>query len=437
LVARLKTANFWTNWGETQVCSPQRIETPSSEDEILSILDDAERSAMTVKVAGAGHSFTDIACTDGILIRLDNYDRILEIDEASKQVTVQAGISLAHLNDRLAAAGLALPNLGDIAYQSVAGAISTATHGTGLQLGNLATQVAGFTLVTANGEVIRCSPEDNQPIFSCGRVGLGALGILSTVTLQCVPAFTLAALNRPGRLDAVLERLDDHVASNDHFEFFWFPHTDGVYTKANNRTDDPPRPRGRTKAYIDDILLENRVFGLICRLGRRRTSWIPRLNGVVMRLASPSRRVDSSYRIFASPRLVRFAEMEYGIPRSDAADALRALRSFIDSSGLRVNFPVEVRFVAGDDISLSPSFGRDTCYIAVHTFHRMPYEDYFRGVERVMDGFGGRPHWGKLHFQSAGTLRPRYSRWDDFADVRSALDPKGRFRNSYLDRVLG
>jgi FAD-linked oxidoreductase len=431
------TATRWENWGGTASATPHSIETPSREDEIAYTVKSAEAADRRVKVVGAGHSFTDMAATDGVLIDLRRYDRVLDVDIQKKRVRVQAGITLEKLNAELAYHGLALPNLGDIAYQSIAGAISTATHGTGVKLGNLSTQVHALSIVTADGSTLYCSADRDPQAFRAAQVGIGALGVISTVTLNCVPAFTLHAINEPRKLDVVLEELDGLVDDNEHFEFFWFPHTETVYQKVNNRTEEPPRPRGAAKAYIDDILLENRVYGLICRLGKMREAWVPGLARFVAKTLSKSVRVDRSYRIFASPRLVKFAEMEYAIPREKAVEAIQELQVFIETSDLKLSFPVEVRFVAPDDIYLSPAHRRETCYIAVHTYRGVPFEPYFRGVERIMNAFGGRPHWGKLHFQTHETLARRYPEWDQFQSVRTRLDPLGRFDNDYLERVLG
>lgn len=427
----------WTNWGRTYSCSPVSIEFPSSEDEIVSVVKSAASNTETVKVVGAGHSFTDIACTEGRLISLDRHNRVLEADKESGLVTVQAGIRIHELNEELARRGLAMENLGDIGYQSIAGAISTSTHGTGIKLGGLATQVRGFDLILADGSRLSCSADDDAETFRAVQVSLGALGVISTVTLQCVPAFNLHALEKPMRLEDCLGQLDDLVESNDHFEFWWFPHTDTAYIKANNRTDEPPRPKSPRRAWFEDIFLSNRVFGLACRIGRAFPNLVPRLNNLTVGALGKVEIIDRSDRVFTSPRLVRFSEMEYAIPRTAVQEAVRGVRSLIDDRGLRVSFIIEVRFVAADDIWLSTSHGRETAYIAVHMYERTPYEDYFRGVESIMNDYGGRPHWGKLHFQTADTLRDRYDRWDDFLSVRKRLDPEGRFRNSYLDRVLG
>lgn len=412
------------------------MHTPSSEDELVAIVGRAAAAGERVKMAGSGHSFTGAALTDGHHIRPDRYASLVRIDRPNGLVTVQAGMTLRALNASLAAAGLALANLGDIAYQTVAGAISTATHGTGERLGNLATQVRALRLVTGDGSILECSPEEEPDVFAAARVGVGALGLLSTVTLQVVPAFDLHVVEEPLRLDAVLEALDDHVGGADHFELYWVPHTGWALTKTNNRTEMPRAPRSHWRAFRDDVLLANVAFGAVCRLGRLRPSAIPRLARAIPSTGRIEY-VDRSDRVFASPRYVRFYEMEYAVPREAAAHVVREVRAMVERSGLMISFPVEVRFVAADDIALSPSYGRDTCYVAVHMYRGMQHHQYFTAVEDIMDAVGGRPHWGKLHAQTAATLAPRYPRWADAQAVRRRLDPEGTFANAYTDRVLG
>jgi L-gulonolactone oxidase len=426
----------WSNWAGNQRCAPAAIEHPSSEEELARIVRDAASAGQRVKVVGAGHSFTGIALTDGRLVRLDRYRKLLVHDAAGSTVTVQSGIPLSQLNEDLHARGLAMENLGDIAYQSISGAISTATHGTGAKFGGIATQVAGMRIIAGDGSVIECSPSREPDVFHAARVGLGALGVISTVTLRCVPAFNLRAVEAPARVDELLSSLDEHVANNDHFEFFWVPHTGWALTKWNARTQDREEPRPRWQELRDDYLMSNVVFGALNRIGRLRPSLIPRLS----RMIPSSGRVeyvDRSDRVFASPRWVRFYEMEYAIPAGACVEALNRVRAFVKESGLTISFPVEVRFTAADDIPLSTAHGRTTAYIAVHVYQGMQYQQYFEAVEDIMDDYGGRPHWGKLHFQTSETLAPRYPEWDRFQAVRRRLDPGGVFSNAYLDRVLG
>jgi L-gulonolactone oxidase len=326
--------------------------------------------------------------------------------------------------------------MGDIDQQSISGATQTATHGTGLRFGNLSSQVVGMRLVTADGSVLDLSAERDPDAFAAAQVGLGALGLVSTVTVQCVPAFRLHAVEQPVPVDEVLAGLDALVEENDHYEFYWVPHTRWALTKRNRRTDEPARPRPRRREWLDDMFLQNHAFGALCRVGRRWPSLIPRLAKIIPSTGTVDY-VDRSDRVFTSPRKVRFWEMEYGIPREAVPEALNRLRRLVDEIGMQLSFPVEVRVVRGDDLWLSTAHGRDTGYIAVHVYRGTPYDAYFSGVERIMDSYGGRPHWGKLHFQTAETLAQRYPRWDDFQRVRSRLDPDQRFANPYLDRVIG
>jgi L-gulonolactone oxidase len=433
---RTATRTSWTNWGKNQACSPVAIRHPGSEDEIVQCVQEALDAEHRVKVVGAGHSFTSIACTDGVLVDLDRYGRVLGHDESADTVTVEAGIPLHRLCDELDRRGLAMENMGDINRQTLAGATQTGTHGTGLRFGNLSSRIVALRLVTADGSVLDCSPDSHPEVFAAARVGLGALGVVSTVTLQCVPAFRVHAVEEPMLVDEVLAHLDELVADNDHYEFYWVPHTRWALTKRNRRTDEPAQPRGRVKEFVDDIALPNLAFGAACRVGRRWPTLIPRLAKMIPS-SGRIEYVDRSDRVFTSPRLVKFWEMEYAIPREALPEALGRVRGLVAALGTPLSFPVEVRVAAGDDIPLSTAQGRETGYIAVHVYRGTPYDAYFAGVEQIMDEYGGRPHWGKMHFQSHETLASRYPRWNEFQEVRAALDPTGRFGNPYLDRVLG
>ncbi|HEY2999312.1 MAG TPA: D-arabinono-1,4-lactone oxidase [Acidimicrobiales bacterium] len=438
--ASLADRAAWSNWARNQTCAPAEIRRPTSESELAQVVKQAAAAGQRVKAVGAGHSFTSIACTDGVLVDLTGYGRVLAHDAATGLVTVEAGISLHRLSDELDARGLALENMGDIDRQSVAGATQTATHGTGLRFRNLSSQIVGLRLVTGDGSVIEATAPDhgdeNPDVFAAARAGLGALGLLSTVTLQTVPAFRLHAVEEPAPVDDVLANLDELVEENDHYEFYWVPHTRWALTKRNRRTDEPARPRPKVREWVDDMVLNNYAFGVLCRAGRWRPSLIPRLAKIIPNTGRLDY-VDRSDRVFTSPRTVRFYEMEYAIPREALPEALNRVRRLVDEIGMQISFPVEVRVVAPDDIPLSTAFGRETGYIAVHVYQGTPYDAYFGGVERIMDSYGGRPHWGKMHFQRSETLAPRYPRWTEFQQVRSRLDPEGRFANPYLERVLG
>ena len=427
----------WSNWTGDQRCRPASVEYPTSADDVTALLEKAELNDLTVRVAGAGHSFTDGVLTDGLLLSLDRMAKPLDYDSASGLVRVQAGIRLSDLNEHLAGLGRALENLGDINVQSVAGATATGTHGTGGKLKNLSAAIESLEIVGADGLATVVKEDGDADAWRAARISLGALGVVTELTLRTVPAFTLKGVDATRPLEEVLDAIDELVDANDHFEFYNFPHSPLALTRTNNRVDESPRPRRPAAAWMSEVLLTNYLFGAVCRVGRRVPPLIPTLNRVSSRLAGSTTRVDASYRIFSSPRLVRFTEMEYALPRRHAPTAVRAIRALVDEKHLHVPFPMEVRFVAPDDALLSPAGGRETCYIAVHMFERMEWEPYFRGVEAIMDSLEGRPHWGKRHFQTAQTLRGRYEHWDAFQDVRARFDPHGRFSNAHVDRVLG
>ena len=426
----------WSNWAGNQQTGSVLVSKPQTESELQQVVQNAQTSGRRVKAVGSGHSFTAIAVAEEVLVDLSKYDEILAIDKINQTVTVQSGIQLSKLNQALYENSLAMQNLGDIAYQTIAGAISTSTHGTGAKFTGIANQVIALRVVLADSSIVECSANLNAELFSCARVGLGAIGLISTVTLKVVPAFNLAVIEEPMRLDEVLQNLDLHVDSNDHFEFFWVPHTGWALTKRNNRNNLPIEPMSKMSHWYSKTLMENYAFGAVCMLGQARPSLIPKL---AKALPSSGRNEysDASHKVFASKRIIKFYEMEYAIPREACAEALNRVRRMVTDSGFFLNFPVEVRFTAPDEIPLSTASNRESAYIAVHIYKGMNYVPYFTEVESIMNSYQGRPHWGKLHFQNASTLASRYPQWDVFQSVRNQVDPKRMFSNQYLETVLG
>ncbi len=427
----------WRNWAGDQRCVPARIERPPDRGALIESVKRATDQGLTVRAVGSGHSFTDAACTGGVLLDVTGLNRVLDVDREAGLVKVEAGIALRELSEVIWGAGLALENLGDIDKQTISGAISTGTHGTGSRFRNLSSMVEAMELVLPDGTLLDVSPSSEPELLPAARIGLGALGVIATVTLRTVPAFTVHRTDSPLPLDQTLERLYDLADGSDHFEFYVFPHTDVALLRQSERTDEPPQPRNAALEFGQEILLENWTMGAVARLGRRFPSRIPRLSRLIASQVAKTTKMDRSYRVFASRRLVRFTEMEYAIPRRDAAEAIPRVLEVAERADPPVGFPIEVRFVAGDDSWLSPAHDRDSAYIAVHQYEGMAWESYFRAVESIMDAYGGRPHWGKRHFQTAATLAERYPRWGDFLAARDRLDPAGSFRNHYLDRVLG
>lgn len=433
------TTPTWRNWCGNVTAQPVRVVSPATATEVAEAVRQAAGNGLRVKAVGSGHSFTSIAATDGVLLRMDRLDRLVSADPATGLVTVQGGMPLHRLNPLLAEYGLALENMGDIDRQTITGAISTGTHGTGVGFGSLATQLRALELVLADGSIVRCSADDNPELFSAARVGLGALGIITAVTLQCVPAFALRCIEEPMPLDRVLDELDELVDGNDHFEFFWFPHTRTALTKRQTRlpADAPLNPVGDFQSWFDDQFVTNTLFEALLRFGTSVPAAVPAITRLASRALSARDYTDASYRVFASPREVRFREGEYALPREHAAEVIREIARWTATHDEKISFPLEVRFVAADDIPLSPSHRRTSVYIAFHQYHRMPHQPYFDAMESVFDTVGGRPHWGKMHRLDAERLRPRYPRFDEFVALRDRLDPSGVFRNDYLDTVLG
>jgi FAD-linked oxidoreductase len=426
----------WKNWAGDESCTPALRERPRSVDDVATAVRRAVVAGRTVRVVGAGHSFGDLVCTDGVLMSLDGLSGIQHVDREQGLVRVAAGTQLHDLNPVLEAEGLAFANLGDIDVQSVAGAISTGTHGTGRLIGNLATMVESLQLVTADGSVLELTGDDAETL-AAARISLGALGVVTAYTLRVVPAFNLRGVDQPLPLAEVLDGLDDLVDGNDHFEFFWFPHTSVALTRRNNRTDEAAAPEGKVAAYVRNTLVENQLLDLVCRTGRRFPNQIPRLNRLVTRALTPATRVDRSYRIFASQRSVRFTETEWAVPRSELKATLAELQDLVHEDQYDVNFPFEVRFVAGDEASLlSPAYGRETAYIALHCYQGMPWRDFFRRAQEIAVAHGGRPHWGKRHSLDASTLATLYPEWETFQQVRERLDPGGVFANDHLRRIF-
>src|SRR6476659_6431008 len=425
----------WRNWAGDQVCHPRELVRPRDRDELASAVAAAAAGGRVVSVAGSGHSFTEAAMTDGTMIDLGALGGVFDADPASGLAKFGGGTVLAELNERLHGLGLAMENLGDIDRQTIAGAISTGSHGTGARLRNISSQVAAIELVVADGSVRELDADGD--LLRAARVGAGALGAISAVTLRCVPAFTLDRVDAPHPREEVLDSFQERADAHDHFELFTFPYADSALVLERNRTDAPPKPRGRVGGFLNDVVLENWALDAISATGKALPVAIPRLSRLAARLATGSRAIDRSDRIFANERRVRFTEMEYGVPRESGPEAARRVIEWVRSNRYPVFFPIEMRVTAADDALLSPSHERDTAYIAVHQYRGMEWRPYFEAVEEIMNGFGGRPHWGKRHFQTAATLAPRYPAWAEFQSARNTLDPNRAFANEYATRVLG
>ena len=429
----------WTNWARTETSQPVTAVAPRTPEQAVAAVLRARETGHTVKPIGASHSFTGIGATDGVRIDMSRMRGLVGADTAKMQATLWGGTHLWEVPALLEPLGLALPNLGDIDRQTITGATQTGTHGTGVGFGGLSTAVIGAQLVTGTGEIIDVDERNNPELLPAVALGLGALGIVLTVTLQCVPRFLLHAEEAPAALDDVLTGWEERVRGADHFEFFWFPHTRSVRTKTNTRLplDGPRKPRSRAAKFLDEELANNVAFGACTALGAVAPGIVPRLNRVIESVSSRHSYVDESHRVLITSRRVRFREMEYAVPLEAVPGMVRELGVMIERRGFNVSFPVEVRAAAADSLMLSTAHGRDTGYIAVHRYWRERDTSYFREAEAIFTAHDGRPHWGKMHTLGVDQLRARYSRFDDFGAARERLDPDRMFSNPYLTRVLG
>ncbi|MGZ3639716.1 MAG: D-arabinono-1,4-lactone oxidase [Ktedonobacterales bacterium] len=432
---RAGRAKHWQNWSGSVRATPREAITPGSVEELARLIGQLGRAGRRARVVGSGHSFTPLVQTDDVLLSLDGIQGITAVDEARGTATVLGGTKLKMLGDGLLARGLAQENLGDIDVQSIAGAISTGTHGTGARFGTLSTQVAGLTLVTATGELLECSPERNSDVFKAAQVSLGALGVIASVTLRVVPAKRLHLQVRRKRVAECIADVGRFKQENTHFEFFWLPHTEWAQVKFINETTEKATGSNLWSEF-NKIVLENGVFWLLsesCRM-------VPPLSQTVSRISasaiSSTDEIDYSHHLYATPRVVRFQEMEYNIPAQHFAEVMGEIRECIERNRFRVHFPIECRFVRADDMWLSPAYQRDSAYIAVHMYRGMAYRAYFDAMEAIFRRYEGRPHWGKMHTRTASELAGLYPRWHDFHRVRAELDPAGVFLNDYLRQLF-
>ncbi len=433
----MASSDTWRSWSGLSVARPASVLTPTDAGEVADAVVAARHQGLGVKMVGSGHSFTDVAVTDGLLLRPDRLAGITAVDREAMTVTVLAGTPLHELNRRLRGLGLSLHNMGDIEEQTVAGAISTGTHGSGGHRASLSSQVCALELVTGDGTVVTATPEHDPALFAAAKVGLGALGILTAVTFQVEPEFLLTADEAPMRYDELVARFDDLVHEHHHVDVHWFPRTDWALVKRNDRTLEAAAPLSRFRSFVEDDLLENRLFGLMNRIGNAAPRTVSPLNRLAARALTARTYTDVASRVFVAERRVRFREMEYALPREAGMAALAEARAVIDRHDWPISFPVEIRSAPADDSWLSTAHARDSTYLAFHVNAQTDHHAYFSAVEPVLRAHGGRPHWGKLHTRTAVDLAPDYPHWDDFAAVRDRVDPERVFTNGYLERVLG
>ncbi len=424
-----------SNWAGNVRWQPVEVARPTSEDDVRSVLTRAATQGWTVRPVGSGHSFTPLAATDGISLDLGALSGVRHVDGGI--VTFGAGTPLHMVNALLDGMGRALPNLGDIDRQTLAGAISTGTHGTGARFTGLAAQVAAFRMVTVGGDVLDCTTDSHPELFAAAMVGLGAFGVVTEIALRTVPAFGLDQIVWPDRVEDVMEHLGEHLLA-DHFEFHWFPLASAVQAKSARRMgpDEDLAPMSAPRAFLESVVVENVALGALCEVARRAPGQLPRLHGLAGRLISRRELRDRSFRVFASTRSVRFVESEFAIPAAALPDVLDAVATLARDLPVGPAFPVEVRFAEADEVWLSTAFERRNAYVAIHQYRGMPYEAYFEGFARICAAVAGRPHWGKVHPLAFADLASLYPRFERAAALRAELDPSGVLLNEHLRRLF-
>lgn len=423
------------NWSGLLEWNPSTIYQPKEKEELIHIVQMAANENKKVRVIGSGHSFTPLCVTNEILINLDEYHGIIAVDNASKKVTVKSGTKLCVLNNLLDQHGLALENMGDIDVQSIAGAISTGTHGTGISFGNLSTQVCQIEFINGKGEIILCSENENAELFKTVQVSLGVMGILTEITIKCIDSYVLELRVEKDPIEDILQRLHGLNKDNRNFEFYWFPNTKWAMTKKLNIVNAIPE-NNTFKDYLQETILENYAFKAVCELSYRIPSFTHQLSALSAATVSSYQKTKKSFEVYSTRRLVRFNEMEYNIPAEAYPDTKKELMKWMKKNNKEVLFPVENRFVKKDDIYLSPAYERDSSYIAIHTYHKANHKIYFNAVEEIFKSFGGRPHWGKIHSMTQNDLAIRYPRFDAFNALRIKNDPFGMFLSPYLSSLF-
>jgi len=425
----------FTNWSGAFRFTPETVLRPSNPQELLACVLLAARTGKSLRVMGSKHSFSELIATPDIAVSLDSYQGILSVDQSKQQATVKSGTTLHQLSADLLKVGLMMENLGDIDVQSLAGSITTGTHGTGIEFGTLATQVVGLTLITAQGDHLICSETQNGDVFKAALVSLGSLGLISDITLRLVPAYKLKFVQRIVNFKTGLTQLEQCLADNRNFEYFFFPYTDIIQTKSLNITTEPV-DRFSISHYLNDLVLENGVLKLLCEWCRIFPSSARMINRICGWGLSSFTKVNWATQIYAAPRYVKFNEMEYNIPRENFKDAIQEVAAEIEKKRFEVCFPLECRFVKADDIWLSPAYQRESAYIAAHMYKGMDHRSYFAALEAIFRNHGGRPHWGKMHSQTAEELSKLYPMWDRFQKLRLELDPQGIFMSPYLQSLF-
>ena len=425
----------WTNFAGRHSVRPQRVVAPADLDELRRVLKEASDAGSRVRVVGSGHSYSDIAIAPETQVSLRHLSRVLHVDAAAGLVTVQGGMTLHQIRAELRRHRLAFANMGDIDHQSIAGALSTGTHGTGLRMPAFASQITALELMLADGTIVRYAEEDGDR-WDAARVSLGALGVIVSVTLRAVPHYRLR------RSDAVISRDQAFALLADppqegHVGLYFMPYIDQVLMWTAERTQDPIDKPSALGEWFRDVVKVNYGLGAMGAVARRAPRLVPALSRSFAKGIKPETTVDDYDKVFLRPLFVRHDAWEFGVPLTRANDAVRALMSSIEDAGLPYAFPCETRIAPAETAWLHPTYGRPTACIGAAIYPGVDVEAAWETAQRAAVDLGGRPHWGKWHTLEAADLARLYPRWADFQAIRRELDPEGLFGSPAVDRVLG
>ncbi len=425
------------NWAGNITWNPSEIAYPSSEEEIQQLVLKAANDRKKIRVIGTGHSFTALCQTENILVNLDKYQGLIAVDKEKVQATVKGGTKLNYLGDLLFKEGMAMENLGDIDVQSIAGTISTGTHGTGTKFGTISTQVIAIRFINGKGEIISCSETENPELFKAAQVSMGALGIITRITLQCIPLYKLSVEMKAAHLNDTLSNLQSHLDNNRNFEFFWLPYTNKVATKTSNIEATSEVDDISFFNYWSEYVLENYLFMGIAEFAKWFPSKTQAISKLTADLISDTKKIAYSHKIYATPRLVKFQEMEYNVPADAYQDVMQEVVKTVNTGKYNVHFPIENRWVKGDDIMMSPANGRDSAYIACHVYSNKDAGPYFKALEDIFRAYNGRPHWGKMNTLTPVAIADMYPEFSTFMKHRALQDPDLLFASPYMQRLLG
>jgi FAD-linked oxidoreductase len=426
----------WSNWSGSVICKPRQIVRPKDEVDLAACLR-STKDAM--RAVGSGLSISPLCATDGVLLELTRFSGLTGFDPENNIATIGAATPLWEIASLLHPEGYALGNMGDNDRETLGGAVASGTHGSGWSLGSLSADVGSFNLVTTRGEVLRCAPDDNAEIFAAGRVSLGLFGAVTEIGMKVRPRYKLAKSYFIHSVDETFRQLDGMVRANRHFEFFWYPYNDHIVCKSLNETDArAPEPRSAQAMRLRGARPNLKSHAM--RAIYEALPYMPGMQKSAHRVLAVLRRsfgrVRWSNETFPSPRLVRFSEMEYAVPYEDGPDAVREIAAAIRKKRIVTGYPIVFRVVDGDDIWLSPFYGRKCATISVHQYHRHDPKELFDTCEDIFRDYGGRPHWGKWHTMTATEAAKLYPKYEAFRMLRRRIDPEGKFLNRYLRGIL-